>query len=217
MRHPSTRLALFAALALLACTGEKKQETPAAPTPAATPAPAPAPAAAPTGTATPAETAPPAPAPAATPTPAPAPAAQPAPTPAPAQPPPAKPAPTATPKPAQTPAPAATPPTPVPAAPPKAEPPAAAASAHAKVSPGKCKMCHRVQFESWQASPHAAHGLDCEGCHGNGGDYWPMAIMKDEQKAIANGLVQPTLAICVKCHADANTTMLSKAHAHKAK
>jgi hypothetical protein len=78
-------------------------------------------------------------------------------------------------------------------------------------------MCHRVQFESWQASPHAAHGPDCEGCHGNGGDYWPMAIMKDEQKAIANGLVHPTLAICVKCHADANTTMLPKAHAHKAK
>ena len=67
--------------------------------------------------------------------------------------------------------------------------PKPAATAHAKVGPQKCKMCHRVQHESWSASPHATNELDCEGCHGNGGDYWPVTVMRDGAKAIANGLV----------------------------
>jgi hypothetical protein len=78
-------------------------------------------------------------------------------------------------------------------------------------------MCHRVQHQSWAASPHAAKGLDCEGCHGNGGDYWPASVMRDGAKAEAAGLVVPSLASCKKCHATADSALFAKVHAHKAK
>jgi hypothetical protein len=78
-------------------------------------------------------------------------------------------------------------------------------------------MCHRVQHESWAASAHAAKGLDCEGCHGAGGDYWPAAVMRDRERAVAAGLVPQTVASCKKCHADADASLLPKAHAHKAR
>jgi hypothetical protein len=76
-------------------------------------------------------------------------------------------------------------------------------------------MCHRVQHASWAASPHATKGLDCEGCHGNGGDYWPSSVMKDAQKAAAAGLVKPAVASCKKCHPKADAALLPKVHAHK--
>lgn len=206
MRTPDTRIlaALVAALAL-AC-GEKQAEPPpvAAPEPHAAPAaPAPADAAPPAQPRAPEpQAAPPAPAPT-----APKPVAAPAP-PA-AKPPAAAPAPVAA---------APKPPAPQPPPPPAAEPsPAPASTAHAKVGPDKCKMCHRVQHQSWAASPHAAKGLDCEGCHGNGGDYWPASVMRDRAKAEAAGLVHPTLATCAKCHAKPDAALFAKVHAHKAK
>jgi hypothetical protein len=148
---------------------------------------------------------------AAAPTPAPAPKAETSASPA-------APAP-ATPVPVAKPAPAPAPKT-EPAAPPAkpAPPPPAAASAHAKVGADKCKMCHRVQHQSWAATPHAAKGLDCEGCHGNGGDYWPASVMRDRAKAEAAGLVTPTLASCKKCHgAKADAALFAKVHEHKVK
>ncbi len=79
-------------------------------------------------------------------------------------------------------------------------------------------MCHRLQYDSWAASPHKAKGLDCEGCHGNGADYWPAGVMRDQQKAVAAGLVMPQLASCKKCHgAKADAALFAKVHAHKAK
>jgi hypothetical protein len=78
-------------------------------------------------------------------------------------------------------------------------------------------MCHRVQHQSWAASPHSAKGLDCEGCHGNGGDYWPASVMRDRAKATAAGLVLPDLASCRKCHTSADAALFGKVHAHKAK
>lgn len=110
-------------------------------------------------------------------------------------------------------------PAPGPAAKPAPAPaPAAPAPAHAKVGADKCRMCHRVQHESWAASPHAAKGLDCEGCHGNGGDYWPAGVMRDRAKAAAAGLVTPTLVYCKKCHGGkADAALFARAHAHKAK
>jgi hypothetical protein len=79
-------------------------------------------------------------------------------------------------------------------------------------------MCHRVQHQSWAASPHVAKGVDCEACHGNGGDYWPAAVMRDRAKAEAAGLVTPTLASCKKCHgAKADAALFANVHAHKAK
>lgn len=43
-------------------------------------------------------------------------------------------------------------------------------------------------------------GVQCESCHGAGGDYAPLSVMKDKSKAIAAGLVLPTAEVCVKCH-----------------
>jgi hypothetical protein len=78
-------------------------------------------------------------------------------------------------------------------------------------------MCHRVQHESWKASPHAAKALDCEACHGNGGDYWPSSVMRDRAKAVAAGLVMPEPASCKKCHASVDASLLERVHAHKAR
>jgi hypothetical protein len=78
-------------------------------------------------------------------------------------------------------------------------------------------MCHRVQHDSWAASPHAAKGLDCEGCHGNGGDYWNASVMRDRARAVEAGLAVPTPSSCKKCHANADASLLPKAHAHKAR
>lgn len=143
------------------------------------------------------------------PPPAPAPAPSPAPSAAPAPRPPAPPA-------ATPPAPVAAPPAAAP--PPAAKPPAPAAGARAKVGPDKCKLCHRLQHQSWEASPHAAKGLDCEGCHGNGGDYWPASVMRDRAKAVAAGLVLPDLASCRRCHgAKADAPLFARVHAHKAR
>jgi hypothetical protein len=116
-------------------------------------------------------------------------------------------------------APAKPAPAPAPAAKP-APPPAATSPAepeHAKVGPDKCKMCHRVQHQSWAASAHAKKGLDCEGCHGNGGDYWPASVMRDPAKADAAGLVPQSVDRCKRCHREADASLLPKAHAHKAR
>jgi hypothetical protein len=198
MRALALRLATALAVAGVLACGEK----PSAPAPRAEPAPLVTPPAQPDAVAT-ATTARvpaiPAPAPAAKPAAAPraAPVAKPAPTPAPAQE--AKPAPQA-------------PSEPVPK--PAAEPPAAPA---AKAGADKCKMCHRVQHQSWAASAHAKKGLDCEACHGNGGDYWPASVMRDRAKAVAAGLVEQTPDRCRRCHAKADASLLPKAHAHKAR
>jgi hypothetical protein len=93
----------------------------------------------------------------------------------------------------------------------------------------KCKMCHKVQYSSWEATTHAkateaakastdreysadclkCHatnasedlpGVQCEACHGPGNDYKKMSIMKDRDAAIANGLIIPTQETCDGCH-----------------
>ncbi len=43
-------------------------------------------------------------------------------------------------------------------------------------------------------------GVSCESCHGPGGDYWKMTVMKDRQQSIAAGLVIPNEATCKQCH-----------------
>lgn len=109
---------------------------------------------------------------------------------------------------------------------------AAVADDHAFVGAKKCKMCHKVQFASWEQTTHAkatdaakastdpaydaaqclkCHatnndealaGVQCEACHGPGADFKKMSIMKDREKAIANGLVVPTQETCNGCHVD---------------
>jgi len=105
----------------------------------------------------------------------------------------------------------------------------AQAQDHEYVGAEKCKMCHKVQFASWENTVHAkatdaakastdrefsadclkCHatnaseelaGVQCEACHGPGNDYKKMSIMKDVEAAKANGLVIPTQETCDGCH-----------------
>lgn len=100
---------------------------------------------------------------------------------------------------------------------------------HAYVGADKCKMCHKLQYDSWLATKHAkaletprtsskwtfdasclaCHatnndqamaGVQCEACHGPGSDYKALSVMKDREKALANGLVIPSQATCDRCH-----------------
>jgi hypothetical protein len=93
----------------------------------------------------------------------------------------------------------------------------------------KCKMCHKLQYDSWAETKHAkatedaknsttrkfepacltCHatnkseelaGVQCEACHGPGSEYKSISIMKDKAKAIAAGLVLPTQETCNRCH-----------------
>ena len=43
-------------------------------------------------------------------------------------------------------------------------------------------------------------GVQCEACHGPGSEYKSMSIMKDREKAMANGLLIPDEKTCFKCH-----------------
>jgi hypothetical protein len=95
--------------------------------------------------------------------------------------------------------------------------PSLANNGHTAVGAGACKMCHRLQHDSWSATAHAKKGLDCEACHGNGADYKAMGVMKNPAAAKAAGLVLPTLDFCRKCHgAKADAALFSRVHAHKA-
>lgn len=105
----------------------------------------------------------------------------------------------------------------------------AQAQDHEYVGADKCKMCHKVQFASWENTVHAkatdaakastdrefsadclkCHatnaseelaGVQCEACHGPGNDYKKMSIMKDVEAAKANGLIIPTQETCDGCH-----------------
>ena len=237
MRTSRLAIALVAAVAVSAACSRREEPAPAPPVPEPPAAAAPV-EAAPPPTSPPPPEAETAPTPPESATSAPPPAA---PTIAPAKPKPTT-APTAAPpKPAPT-APPAAPPTavpPLPTALPTAlpKPPAAApASASNVVDPGgevvvaatkpglvrigddKCRVCHKVQHASWAASGHAKRTppLDCEGCHGPGSEYKPLAVMKDPKKARAAGLVDPDAAYCGKCHKGPwDPSLMKKAHAHK--
>jgi hypothetical protein len=105
----------------------------------------------------------------------------------------------------------------------------AQAGDHEFVGASKCKMCHKVQYASWENTKHAKatdtakagtdrewgaeclschvtnnsedfQGVQCEACHGPGADYKKMSIMKDRDAAVSNGLVIPTQATCDGCH-----------------
>ncbi len=104
-----------------------------------------------------------------------------------------------------------------------------ASAAPTYIGAEKCKMCHRLQYDSWAQTKHAkatddakaakdrkyepacltCHatnkdeamaGVQCEACHGPGSDYKTISVMKDKAKAIAAGLVIPTQATCNNCH-----------------
>ena len=99
----------------------------------------------------------------------------------------------------------------------------AAAADGAATYAAKCKMCHKVEFDSWSKTKHATAEpkAECETCHGNGGDYWKMSVMKDAAAAKAAGLIaKPEKAGCTaKCHkpAEFKDEMLTKVHDKKPK
>jgi len=100
-----------------------------------------------------------------------------------------------------------------------------ASAEHAAVGSAKCKMCHKVEFDSWGKTKHATTEpkAECETCHGNGADYFKLgaAKAKDPKKAEAAGLVaKPDKAACTaKCHkpAEFKDDMLGKVHDKKPK
>jgi hypothetical protein len=49
-------------------------------------------------------------------------------------------------------------------------------------------------------------GVSCESCHGPGGDYWKMNVMKDRTASVAAGLVLPDEKTCATCHNDKSPT-----------
>ena len=102
-----------------------------------------------------------------------------------------------------------------------------ASAAPTYVGVDKCKLCHKIQFDSWSKTKHAkafdslkpeekakkecidCHvtagnkdlaGVQCEACHGAGSDYKTLAIMKDKAKSVAAGLKIPAEKDCLVCH-----------------
>ncbi len=108
--------------------------------------------------------------------------------------------------------------------------PLARADGPTYVGAKKCKMCHKVEYNSWMNTHHAqatelakkgaegrtfgpeclkCHatnadeslpGVQCEACHGPGSAYKKMSVMKDLEKAKANGLKLVGQATCDGCH-----------------
>lgn len=67
----------------------------------------------------------------------------------------------------------------------------------------KCLKCHSTAAAADQdlvATIKVEEGVSCESCHGPGSKYKSMSIMKDKDKAIANGLIIPDAKTCTKCH-----------------
>lgn len=68
----------------------------------------------------------------------------------------------------------------------------------------QCLKCHTTAYGVDSSllgdSFVATDGVQCEACHGAGGDYLSLSVMKDKAKAIAAGLVIPTRETCIKCH-----------------
>lgn len=68
----------------------------------------------------------------------------------------------------------------------------------------QCVKCHVTAYgvdKSLLGEGYVmADGVQCESCHGAGGDYTSLSVMKDKAKAMAAGLIMPTKEACVKCH-----------------
>ena len=68
----------------------------------------------------------------------------------------------------------------------------------------KCLKCHVTAYgvsDSLLGTGFKPEeGVQCESCHGAGGDYGKIKVMKDKNKSIAKGLIIPTKEVCMKCH-----------------
>lgn len=66
-----------------------------------------------------------------------------------------------------------------------------------------CLQCHVTGHggdSTMVAKLIVENGISCESCHGAGGDYWKIPIMKDHDKAVANGLTAKPKEACITCH-----------------
>ncbi|MBN2424974.1 MAG: hypothetical protein JXR46_11580 [Calditrichaceae bacterium] len=70
----------------------------------------------------------------------------------------------------------------------------------------KCLKCHATaaavdkELIDKQTTLELAEGVSCESCHGPGSHYKTNAIMKNKEKALANGLIEPVEKVCITCH-----------------
>lgn len=81
------------------------------------------------------------------------------------------------------------------------------AAAKGIADPQKADAClechvtaHGVAQERLTEKYKASDGVSCESCHGPGGDYWKMEIMKDRARSIAAGMIVPDENTCKGCH-----------------
>ena len=51
-----------------------------------------------------------------------------------------------------------------------------------------CSSCHKVVYDQWKASPHAANGVECTVCHG--------------ETTAPDFAGRPALSTCDNCHGD---------------
>jgi hypothetical protein len=86
----------------------------------------------------------------------------------------------------------------------------------------KCLKCHStaaldsaVDLVAGEAILKLEDGVQCESCHGPGEKYWSITVMKDHDKAVANGMLVPNEAVCVKCHNPDNPVWLGFDFAEK--
>ena len=83
----------------------------------------------------------------------------------------------------------------------------------------ECLECHQTAYDAPASmlGPRFSKddGVQCESCHGPGKDYMKMDIMKDRQKAIANGMVLVSASdgtaekLCENCHNKKSPTFKS--------
>jgi hypothetical protein len=68
----------------------------------------------------------------------------------------------------------------------------------------ECLECHVTGFgapkERLIDKYRIEDGVGCESCHGPGGDYWKMEVMKDHAKSVAAGMRVPDEKTCTGCH-----------------
>lgn len=82
-----------------------------------------------------------------------------------------------------------------------------AEKAGVKGDPQKAPQCVKCHVTAFGVDPamlgekfKMEDGVQCEACHGAGGDYKAIKIMKDKKAAIDNGLVIPDEKTCRGCH-----------------
>lgn len=68
----------------------------------------------------------------------------------------------------------------------------------------ECLKCHVTGYgapaDKLTDKYRMEEGIGCEACHGPGGDYWKMEVMKDRARSVAAGMRLPDEKTCKGCH-----------------